>query len=354
MFRHRRLARSARALRLAWERPSAHLAPRVARTLQTKPGLQWQRTAGSLRRTRSQGRHRGARKPSPRSALRASLGRFKRSRASSGSVYGRKPAAHRRSQGRHRGARQGPTSLRAPRVARTPSPRSALRASLGRFKRSRASSGSVRQEACGANAARAGIAARGRPHLAPRSARRSDRPLRSSPRSALRASLGTHGPTSAPRSWRRAWGAGAPRWRAKAAALRGNLMAPEAMRGNLMAPEGLLRGAGLVEGQLDGAGAIASRRSRARGKGAKVPRRRVEHPREKSNPLKVSCTARGLAEGSQMVLSGYLPADGCGEFALLRSRPHAVPPSSTTPTHSFENMPVSTVISGKTRHLHQG
>ena len=137
-------------------------------------------------------------------------------------------------------------------------------------------------------------------------------------------------------------------------AMRGNLMAPEAMRGNLMAPERLLRGAGLVEGQLDGARAIASRRSRARGKGAKVPRRRVEHPREKSNPLKVSCTARGLAEGSQMVLSGYLPADGCGEFALLRSRPHAVPPSSTTPTHSFENMPVSTVISGKTRHLHQG
>ena len=37
-------------------------------------------SAGSLRRTRSQGRHRSARKPSPRSALRASLGRFKRAR----------------------------------------------------------------------------------------------------------------------------------------------------------------------------------------------------------------------------------------------------------------------------------
>ena len=101
---------------------------RVARALQTQPGQQWQRTAGSLRRTRS--------------------------------------------QGRHRGARQALTSLCAPRVARTPSPRSALRASLGRFKRSRASRGSVRQEACGAHAARAGIAARGSPHLAPRSARR--------------------------------------------------------------------------------------------------------------------------------------------------------------------------------------
>ena len=45
MFRHRRLARSARALeRVAWARPSALLAPRVARTLQTQPGLQWQRT----------------------------------------------------------------------------------------------------------------------------------------------------------------------------------------------------------------------------------------------------------------------------------------------------------------------
>ena len=82
----------------------------------------------------------------------------------------------------------GPTSLRAPRVARTPSPRSALRASLGRFKRSRASSGSVWQEACVAHAARAGIAARGRPHLAPHSARRSDAPSAHhlAPRSARR------------------------------------------------------------------------------------------------------------------------------------------------------------------------
>ena len=116
------------------------------------------------------------------------------------------------------------------------------------MKRSRASRGSVRQEACSAHAARSGIAARerppprsalraslghliGHPHLAPRSARRAERTrgARPSPRSALRASLGTH-----------AWGAGAL---AKAAALRGNLMAPEAMRGNLMAPERLLRGA---------------------------------------------------------------------------------------------------------------
>ena len=53
---------------------------RVARALQTQPGQQWQRTAGSLRRTRSQGRHRGARrKAPPRSALRASLGRPLRS-----------------------------------------------------------------------------------------------------------------------------------------------------------------------------------------------------------------------------------------------------------------------------------
>ena len=54
---------------------------RVARALQTQPGQQWQRTAGSLRRTRSQGRHRGARKASPRSALRASLERPLRSSA---------------------------------------------------------------------------------------------------------------------------------------------------------------------------------------------------------------------------------------------------------------------------------
>ena len=109
----------------------------------TQPGPASRREAGptSLRAPRV------ARTPSPRSALRASLGRFKRSRASSGSVYGRKPV---RSQGRERGARQDPTSLRAPRVARTPSPRSALRASLGRFKRSRAGSGSVRQAASGA------------------------------------------------------------------------------------------------------------------------------------------------------------------------------------------------------------
>ena len=189
---------------------------RVARALQTQPGQQWQRTAGSLRRTRSQGRHRGARQAPPHSALRASLGHphlaprsARRSGASNAAgpavaaytagslcaaragiaargrtpprsarraalghphraprsarragasnaagpavaAYGRQPAAHRRSQGRERGARQDPTSLRAPRVARTPSPRSALRASLGRFKRSRAGSGSVRQAASGA------------------------------------------------------------------------------------------------------------------------------------------------------------------------------------------------------------
>ena len=60
-----------------------------------------------------------------------------------------------RSQVRHRGARISPpprSALRAPRVARRHSPRSALRASLGRLKRSRAGSGSVRQEACGAHA----------------------------------------------------------------------------------------------------------------------------------------------------------------------------------------------------------
>ena len=171
---------------------------RVARALQTQPGQQWQRTAGSLRRTRSQGRHRGARQAPPHSALRASLGHphlaprsARRSGASNAAgpavaAYGRQPAAHRRSQGRDRGARR-----KAP-------PRSALRASLGR-------------------------------------------PLRSSPRSALRASLGTHGPTSAPRSWRRAWGAGAPRWRAEAAALRGNLMAPERLARGARSPNGLHR-----------------------------------------------------------------------------------------------------------------
>ena len=82
-------------------------------------------------------------------SLRASLGRFKRSRASSGSV--RQEASGAQTQpGPASRREEGPTSLRAPRVARTPSPRSALRASLGRFKRSRASSGSVRQEASGA------------------------------------------------------------------------------------------------------------------------------------------------------------------------------------------------------------
>ena len=90
-------------------------------------------------------------------------------------AYGRKPAAHTQPGPASR-REAGPTSLRAPRVARTPSPRSALRASLGRLKRSRAGSGSVRQEACGAHAARAGIAARGRPHRAPRSAHRSNAP----------------------------------------------------------------------------------------------------------------------------------------------------------------------------------
>ena len=66
-------------------------------------------------------------------------------------------------------------SARALRLAwARPSAHLAPRASLGRMKRSRASRGSVRQEACGAHAARAGIAARGRPHLTPRSARRSD------------------------------------------------------------------------------------------------------------------------------------------------------------------------------------
>jgi hypothetical protein len=174
-------------------------------------------------------------------SLRASLGRFKRSRASSGSV--RMPAAHRRSQGRHRGARR-----KAP-------PRSALRASLGHphlAPRSARRSGA-------SNAAGPAVAAYDRQPAAhrrsqgrhrgarrkapPRSALRASlgRPLGSSPRSALRASLGTHGPTSAPRSWRRAWGAGAPRWRAKAAALRGNLMAPERLARGARAPNGLHR-----------------------------------------------------------------------------------------------------------------
>ena len=310
MLRHRRLARSARSAPCLGAPLCSPRSACVARTLETQPGQQWKRTAAHTQPGPASRREAGPHL-APRSARRSDtltlLRALRVARA-----FQTQPGQQRqrtagslqrtRSQVRHRGARKAPTSLRAPRVARTlnrtPSPRSALRASLG-------------THAWGASLTS----------------------LRA-PRVARNARVG--------------------RWRAKAAALRGNLMAPEAMRGNLMAPERLLRGAGLVEGQLDGARAIASRRSRARGKGAKVPRRRVEHPREKSNPLKVSCTARGLAEGSQMVLSGYLPADGCGEFALLRSRPHAVPPSSTTPTHSFENTPVSTVISGKTRHLHQG
>ena len=83
-------------------------------------------------------------------SLRASLERFKRSRACSGSV--RMPAAHTQPGPASRRENKPPTSLRAPRVARRHSPRSALRASLGRLKRSRAGSGSVRQEACGAHA----------------------------------------------------------------------------------------------------------------------------------------------------------------------------------------------------------
>ena len=201
MFWHRRLARSASALHLAWAHPSAHLAQAASLGRFKRSRA----CSGSVRmpaaHRRSQGQHRGARKAPPRSALRASLGHphlaprsARRSGASNAAgpavaAYVRQPAAHRRSQGRDRGARR-----KAP-------PRSALRASLGR-------------------------------------------PLRSSPRSALRASLGTHGPTSAPRSWRRAWGAGAPRWRAEAAALRGNLMAPERLARGARSPNGLHRSKG--------------------------------------------------------------------------------------------------------------
>ena len=146
MLRHRRLARSARALRLAWARPSAHLAPR------------------------------------------ASLGRFKRSRASSGSVRQEACGAHAARAGiaargrphlTPRSARRSDTltSLRAPRVAR------ALQTQPGR--QWQRTAGSQRRT----DAARAGIAARGgRPHLAPRSARRSDAPSdhHLAPRSARR------------------------------------------------------------------------------------------------------------------------------------------------------------------------
>ena len=130
-------------------------------------------------------------------------------------------------------------SARALRLAwARPSAHLAPRASLGRFKRSRASSGSVRQEACGAHAARAGIAARGRPHLTPRSARRSDT------LTSLRAPRVARNARPHERSWRRAWGAGAPRWRAEAAALRGNLMAPERLARGARSPNGLHRSKG--------------------------------------------------------------------------------------------------------------
>ena len=159
-----------------------------------------------------------------------------------------------RSQGRHRGARR-----KAP-------PRSALRASLGR-------------------------------------------PLRSSPRSALRASLGTHGPTSA----------------------------PLARRAGALRP----RGRGL-EGQLDGARAIASRRSRAKPpaslhlvqlfhartaamvspclagtKFAKVPRRRVEHPRD--NPPNPPTTMLSLPPVGKAGFEVWVLTKGGGS-----QRQHAV------------------------------
>jgi hypothetical protein len=177
---------------------NAHLAPRSARGSDASNAAgPAAAVRGSLRRTWLRAPRVARAHLAPRSARRSGASSAhlaprsaRRSGASNAAgpavaAYGRKPAAHRRSQGRHRGARKAP-------------PRSALRASLGR-------------------------------------------PLRSSPRSALRASLGTHGPTSAPRSWRRAWGAGAPRWRAKAAALRGNLMAPERLLRGAHAPNSLHR-----------------------------------------------------------------------------------------------------------------
>ena len=137
LLRHRRLARSARALRLAWARPSAHLAPRASlrrlKRSRASSGSVWQEACGA-HAARAGIAARG--RPSPRSALRASLGHphlaprsARRSGASNAAgpavaAYGRKPAAHRRSQGRHRDARR-----KAP-------PRSALRASLGRPLRS--------------------------------------------------------------------------------------------------------------------------------------------------------------------------------------------------------------------------
>ena len=212
---------------------------RVARALQTQPGQQWQRTAGSLRRTRSQGRHRGARQAPPHSALRASLGHphlAPRSARRSGASNAAGPAVAAYTAGSLCAARAGIAAR-----GRTP-PRSALRASLGHphlAPRSARRSGA-------SNAAGPAVAAYGRQPAAHRRSQGRDRGARrkAPPRSALRASLGTHGPTSAPRSWRRAWGAGAPRWRAEAAALRGNLMAPERLARGARSPNGLHRSKG--------------------------------------------------------------------------------------------------------------
>ena len=149
MLRHRRLARSARTLRLAWARPSAFTSLRAHRSGASNAAGTAVAAYGCLRRTRCPGpasrREKGL---PPRSALRASLG-------------GTRPRS----------------ALRAPRVAR------ALETQPGR--QWQRTAGSQRRT----DAARAGIAARGgRPHLAPRSARRSDAPSAHhlAPRSARR------------------------------------------------------------------------------------------------------------------------------------------------------------------------
>jgi len=134
MLRHRRLARSARTLRLAWARPSAFTSLRAHRSGASNAAGTAVAAYGCLRRTRCPGpasrREKGLPPRSalraslggtrPRSALRASLGRLKRSRAGSGSVRQAASGAQTQPGPASRREEEGPTSLRAPRVARTP------------------------------------------------------------------------------------------------------------------------------------------------------------------------------------------------------------------------------------------
>ena len=210
--RHRRIATVSSDRRASLGEPSAHLAPRSARRSDASNAAGPAAAAGGcLRRSRRRASI-GARKPhlAPRCARRSDVAR---SRA----VGGRNPtapwadwqaAAHVQmpaalaQPGKHGREEASPRSaLRASLGRLLRAPRSALRASLGRLKRSQAvGSGGVRKPVAQAQPSKYRTE-----NAPPRSALRASlgRLLRS-PRSALRASLGrlrrTHGPTSANRA----------------------------------------------------------------------------------------------------------------------------------------------------------